>query len=144
MKKKFNIKDVHNIVNNVFPTLVFQAIKNICIKKIKIFKKQNNKKAKYYNQRKPSDGRIEWYKKNSIEIFNLIRAISKPYPGAYTFNLKKKKIKIFKANVFYGNLKNLKTGEVKKVKDCTFVKCKKGFIQIISSSSKFKNREILI
>ena len=39
--------------------------------------------ATYYGGRKPEDGRIDW-SRPSLEIFNLIRAVTDPYPGAFT------------------------------------------------------------
>jgi methionyl-tRNA formyltransferase len=44
---------------------------------------QNDAEATYFTGRKPEDGRIDW-KKTSREIFNLIRAVTDPYPGAFT------------------------------------------------------------
>jgi len=39
--------------------------------------------ATYFGGRKPEDGRIDW-SRPSLEIFNLIRAVTDPYPGAFT------------------------------------------------------------
>ncbi len=39
--------------------------------------------ATYFGGRKPDDGRIDW-SRTSLEIFNLIRAVTDPYPGAFT------------------------------------------------------------
>ena len=143
LKKNFTIADVHNVVNKVFPVLVFKAIKKICIKKINIFKKQSTKKMQLYRQRKPSDGKIDWANKNNLEICNLIRAITSPYPCAYTFNKNRKKIKIFDAKISNNNLKDLKIGEIRKIKENIYVQCKKGTIQINRSSHKLNDREIL-
>ncbi len=52
-------------------------------------KKQNKEEATYLPRRKPEDGRIDWGKTN-IEIYNLVRALTKPYPGAFTFYKSKK------------------------------------------------------
>ena len=57
--------------------------------KKKSFKKINLKKSKYYPQRKQDDGKINWKKMSSKQVYNLIRACSKPYPGAFTYNSKK-------------------------------------------------------
>jgi len=37
----------------------------------------------YYGGRKPDDGRIDW-SRPTAEIYNLIRAVAPPYPGAFT------------------------------------------------------------
>ena len=44
---------------------------------------QDETKAKYFGGRKPEDGRIAWTQ-TSRQIFNLIRAVTDPYPGAFT------------------------------------------------------------
>jgi len=49
----------------------------------------------YYGGRKPADGLINW-EKSSIEICNLIRGVTHPYPGAFTY-LDGKKIYIWSA-----------------------------------------------
>ena len=44
---------------------------------------QNNSIATYYGGRKPEDGIINW-QWSTEKIYNLIRAVTKPYPGALT------------------------------------------------------------
>jgi methionyl-tRNA formyltransferase len=44
---------------------------------------QNEADATYFGGRKPDDGRIQW-RQTSAQIFNLIRAVTDPYPGAFT------------------------------------------------------------
>jgi methionyl-tRNA formyltransferase len=46
-------------------------------------KPQDSSQATYFGARKPEDGRIDWTR-SSREIFNLIRAVTDPYPGAFT------------------------------------------------------------
>lgn len=59
--------------------------------------KQNEEEATYLLKRTPEDGRIIW--RDSIEdIHRLIRAVSKPYPGAFGYYDKEHKIIIWRAN----------------------------------------------
>jgi methionyl-tRNA formyltransferase len=44
---------------------------------------QDESQATYFGGRKPEDGRIDW-NRSPREIFNLIRAVTDPYPGAFT------------------------------------------------------------
>jgi methionyl-tRNA formyltransferase len=44
---------------------------------------QDEAQATYFGGRKPEDGRIDWTR-TSGQIFNLIRAVTDPYPGAFT------------------------------------------------------------
>ena len=48
------------------------------------FAPQDNSKATYYGGRKPEDGEINWAK-SATEVRNLIRAVTRPYPGAFSF-----------------------------------------------------------
>ena len=43
---------------------------------------QNQAGASYFGGRRPADGRIEW-QTNARIIFNLVRAVTHPYPGAF-------------------------------------------------------------
>lgn len=52
----------------------------------------------YYPKRTADDGVIDW-NKNLFDIYNLIRAITKPYPGAFTF-LDGNKVTIWNAQPF--------------------------------------------
>ncbi len=44
---------------------------------------QDHSHATYFTGRKPEDGRIEWTQ-TTTRVFNLIRAVTDPYPGAFT------------------------------------------------------------
>ena len=44
---------------------------------------QDESQATYFGGRKPEDGRILWTQ-TTAQIFNLIRAVADPYPGAFT------------------------------------------------------------
>ncbi|MGA2015407.1 MAG: formyltransferase [Opitutaceae bacterium] len=43
---------------------------------------QDASQATYFGGRKPEDGRIDWTQ-SSRQIFNLVRAVTDPYPGAF-------------------------------------------------------------
>jgi methionyl-tRNA formyltransferase len=57
---------------------------------------QNEKEATYLSKRVPSDGLINW-DNSSDSILRIIRATSRPYPGAYSF-YKGKKVIIWRAS----------------------------------------------
>ena len=44
---------------------------------------QDESQSTYFGGRKPEDGRINW-QQSSGQIFNLIRAVTDPYPGAFS------------------------------------------------------------
>jgi methionyl-tRNA formyltransferase len=46
-------------------------------------RQQDESQAAYFGGRKPEDGRIDWTA-GAEKIYNLIRAVTQPYPGAFT------------------------------------------------------------
>jgi methionyl-tRNA formyltransferase len=44
---------------------------------------QNHALATYFGKRTPEDGRLDW-NRPAREVFNLIRAVSRPFPGAFS------------------------------------------------------------
>ncbi len=45
---------------------------------------QDASAATYFGRRKPADGEIDW-ENSAQEIANLVRAVTRPYPGAFTY-----------------------------------------------------------
>lgn len=79
-------------------------------KKIKI--KNKDKTSNYWRARDKNDGLIDW-RMNSENIYNLIRALNKPYSGA-TFNYKNNEYSVFESKIINKNLKNIEPGKVLK------------------------------
>jgi methionyl-tRNA formyltransferase len=52
-------------------------------------------RGSYFGGRRPADGKIDW-RRSALEIYNLIRGVTHPYPGAFTM-LNGKKIVIWSA-----------------------------------------------
>jgi len=59
--------------------------------------KQVEADATYFEQRKPEDGLIDWTK-TARQLYDWIRAQTKPYPGAFTFE-NKNKLMVWSAEV---------------------------------------------
>lgn len=68
-------------------------------KKIQNAKKQTIKGYKVFKKRGPEDGKIFW-KDNVIKINNLVRGVTSPFPGAFTF-YKNNKIIIWESRIDY-------------------------------------------
>ncbi|OUO93290.1 formyltransferase [Cloacibacillus sp. An23] len=45
---------------------------------------QDEARATYFGRRRPEGGRIDW-NKSAVEIYNLVRAVTRPFPGAFAF-----------------------------------------------------------
>lgn len=136
IKKDDYIKDILNKVKNNYPVIVNKAINQI--KKGQVNSKpQNNKEGFYCGKRNPKDGKIDW-EQSAKDIYNLIRAVSHPYPGAFTF-LDDKKVMIWRAKVIKGNKSKAKPGEViKKDNNNVLVQCKENQLLITDYDSEKK------
>jgi methionyl-tRNA formyltransferase len=62
---------------------------------------QDHSRATYYGGRKPEDGRINW-SAPAKEICNLVRAVTHPYPGAFT-DIDGERLFIWKATPLKGD-----------------------------------------
>ncbi len=88
-QEKFEITDADDI-KSVFKKAVNGAAKvlNYALPLLKAGKEQriaqDCSKATYWGGRKPADGEIDWTK-SAVEVRNLIRAVTRPFPGAFTF-----------------------------------------------------------
>ena len=105
------------------------------------FTKQNNSNATYGCKRIPEDGRICW-DKSAKEVYNLIRGLAYPYPGAYVFfnnalyRIRKAELGELNSNFYVGNI----PGRIIKISDKGVeVLCKRGSILLTQWESKEKN-----
>ncbi|NWB26843.1 bifunctional UDP-4-amino-4-deoxy-L-arabinose formyltransferase/UDP-glucuronic acid oxidase ArnA [Pseudomonas gingeri] len=62
---------------------------------------QDESKATYFGRRTPADGKLVW-SKPAEELFNLVRAVTKPYPGAFC-DVGEHKLIVWGADVVKGN-----------------------------------------
>lgn len=80
------IKLYEEIIIKNLPALAAGSVKSL---------PQDDSLATYTCKRTPEDGEINW-NKSALEIYNLIRGLTRPFPGAYTM-LKGQKIYIWEA-----------------------------------------------
>jgi methionyl-tRNA formyltransferase len=97
--------------------------------------KQNHKIANYWRKRGKTDGKID-FRMDSFTIYNLVRALAKPYIGAHIEyagkDIKIWKVKEHKNIVSIEYFENIEYGKVLKIEnDSIFVRCYNGIIEII-------------
>jgi methionyl-tRNA formyltransferase len=100
---------------------------------------QDETKATYSIWRNPEDCQIDW-NLSSFEIYNLIRAVSFPYMGAFTY-YEGEKVYILKSEIVK-DIKFLKRnpGKIWKIdKKMPIVVCGKGMIKLIKVKDKDEN-----
>ncbi len=93
---------------------------------------QDHSKATYFGGRRPEDGRINW-KDSCVNIYNLIRAVTWPYPGAFC-QLKDRRLFIWEAEPFEDTCLGLKEGTVHVQDERVLVQTGKGMLRLISAS----------
>ncbi len=89
------IADLHRIANAAFPELLLEAIRQIQAGTAKP-RKQDQALAAYYPLRFPDDGLLMWDLCTAVQIHNRIRALTDPYPGAFTF-LKGRRVRLLRS-----------------------------------------------
>lgn len=80
----------------LFPPLLLEVLSKFKSGRVPRIK-QNREEGCYYTRRYPWDGQIHWQEMTAWEVYNLIRALVKPYPGAFTYH-RGEKLFIWKAS----------------------------------------------
>ncbi|ETS30465.1 bifunctional UDP-glucuronic acid oxidase/UDP-4-amino-4-deoxy-L-arabinose formyltransferase [Photorhabdus temperata] len=93
---------------------------------------QDEKQATYFGRRIAADGEIDWGK-SATEINNLIRAVTEPYPGAFTF-LGERKMTIWRASVL-NKAHNKQPGTILSVAPL-IIACGQGALEIMSGQNE--------
>lgn len=76
---------------------------------------QDHTLARYFPARTPEDGRINW-NTNAVDIYNLVRGLVAPYPGAFTY-YKGRVLIVERAEVVFNNRVYMSPGKVIRVTD---------------------------
>ena len=92
---------------------------------------QDESQATYNERRRPKDGLIDWTQ-SSKKCYDWIRAITFPYPGAYTY-WNKKKIILISSKI--SNIQGTKPGEILQVGEKIIVSTGDNSLEILSEVS---------
>ena len=101
--------DLQTLINEIYSRGLNQLLLSISEYSKGMIPKQFNQKeesATFGFPRLPRDGQINW-EDSSSKILNLIRATSRPYPGAYTWFSDVKDSKIKKLTIFSAHISTL-------------------------------------
>jgi methionyl-tRNA formyltransferase len=96
--------------------------------------KQDHSQATYFGGRRPEDGKIHW-KWDAQRIYNLVRAVTWPYPGAFAM-LGDEKLYIWDGEPLPEKDLNSPPGTVKQVDGDILVQTGDGVLRIISASCR--------
>lgn len=110
-----------DILNTDNARILYDKVVNIALLQIEEFlpklknktyqtTKQNHEESNNWRIRTKTDGKID-FRMNSLTIYNLVRALSKPYVGAH-LNYKEKEIIIWEVDIIENNQNNIECGKV--------------------------------
>ena len=93
-------------------------------------KAQNHREASYWRKRNASDGKIDW-RMSSQNIYNLVRALTHPYPGAH-FVHQQREVKVWKCrSELRGGVINDEPGKVVAWDQGPIIKAGSGAVELI-------------
>ncbi|MGA0082515.1 MAG: methionyl-tRNA formyltransferase [Candidatus Nanopelagicales bacterium] len=99
--------------------------------------KQNDLQSNTWRKRSDKDGRIDW-RMSARTIHNLVKAITKPYPGAY-FEYENERIIVWKSTVIPGINENIEPGKILSTsKNGPVVKCGEESIKLLLTEPNFR------
>lgn len=132
-------KTIYYKISILSRKMIASNIQKIFENSVNIIKQQG--KTTHYPKRTPEDGLINWDSMDVFQIHNFVRALTKPYPGAFTF-FNNKKILIWEAQIFdtriiyYGK----KEGEIVEVFDSGdfVINCAGGTLLVLKYSNDFE------
>lgn len=97
---------------------------------------QNEAKANTWRKRGRADGEIDW-RMSASSIYNLVRALTKPYVGAH-FVHKGEDVKVWRVAIVPEAAANVEPGRVISVDDSSVtIKCGEGAVRLVQTEPKF-------
>jgi methionyl-tRNA formyltransferase len=78
-----DIATMHEKANAAFPLLVTETIRRFAAGDLG-GRRQDPAAAVYWHQRNDADGRIDWRTLSAARVHDMVRALTRPYPGAFT------------------------------------------------------------
>ncbi len=139
IKKKYDSNLIYKKLIIVGKKQIREIMLKIANNTLKSFP-QNNLQSNSWRKRSEIDGKIDW-RMSADNINNLVRALTKPYPGAY-FLLKEKKITVWKSKVINLNIKNIEPGKILKSKKNLIVKCGYKALKLITFHPKINLKKV--
>lgn len=125
-----------------YPAIVLDLLHQVKTGSLPQAIKQDETKASYFEKRTPEDGQIDWNLPID-QIVNWVRALSHPYPGAFTFYKNRKIVidRISKVQVPKTVNDTHEVGEIISVNPVVVVKSGSGYLKIDKMRNKIVNFE---
>jgi methionyl-tRNA formyltransferase len=94
------IADLQATANRAFPEMLLEVLSQIQNGTDRA-RKQESAEARYFPLRFPEDGLILWDLLTAEQVHNKIRALTDPYPGAFTY-YQKRRVKLLRSTLMKG------------------------------------------
>ena len=91
-----DISSLHKKANELFPKMLLDSID--MVRQNNFGRKQNESNANYWHQRNDSDGYLDFKNIEAEKIIRIVKAITKPYPGAWGL-IQGEKVRLFSAKI---------------------------------------------
>jgi UDP-4-amino-4-deoxy-L-arabinose formyltransferase/UDP-glucuronic acid dehydrogenase (UDP-4-keto-hexauronic acid decarboxylating) len=91
---------------------------------------QNLEQGSYYGGRRPEDGKIDW-SWPVLQIYNLVRAVTDPYPGAFTYLHEGEKLFIWWALPEKDSVSRYPVGTLEFEKNNVYVRASDGRLRLL-------------
>jgi methionyl-tRNA formyltransferase len=91
------IAELHAKANKLFPQLVTDVVDGLEQGDLAEVE-QDNGEAVYWHQRRDEDGLIDWRNTEAKQVYDLVRSVTHPYPGAFTY-WGERRVRIFACTV---------------------------------------------
>ena len=105
IKLQDTINDVVDKTDQIFPHLLIEAIEKIESNTAQVIP-QHLEEGTYYHSRRPRDGEIDWNRYSAKQVYDLVRALTHPYPGAFTY-FDGKKLFIWKTSLLKEDIRGI-------------------------------------
>jgi len=92
------IKEIWEKSLRMFPEMLIRVVDRI-EKGTQMAMTRDLSQGTYYRSRKPKDGQIDWKRMTAKNVYDFVRALTHPFPGAFCF-LDGKKMFVWKAALF--------------------------------------------
>lgn len=141
IEKEDTAIDVFHKISHLTKDIIREAVPKLEENNI-VLTEQNHREATHFGRRIQKDGQID-FAKNSKEIYNLVRGVTHPFPGAFTFIDDRK---LFIWQIEYEVLNhNYKIGEVVSIEPLK-IATKDGLITVLETNFEdgeiFKGKDI--
>ena len=91
------IRDLHSIANDNFPSMLLESLSQIEKGTLEPTP-QDKREGSYHPLRFPDDGAVFWDAHTALQVHNRVRALTEPYPCAFTF-LKGRRVRLISSEL---------------------------------------------